>query len=241
MDELFAKTNPYCAAILFGGFSEVVLSGSAKSIEGQGTMTFARYRDRFFGFTNEHVLADLPDNRGDRVWHLALSSHIALALPPIARTRPDNQDAPFDLAIFELSADVVRAVVRGGKAFVDVPDVSRLSDGDDAVAIGFPGGARRIHGRFMVHPTFLVAATCANSSDRTIVMHQELPDEKRTLLFGGMSGGPIFRLTETSIEFSGIIVQGSGPNERRSDDREVWIWGIPITQCVVELTLAARR
>jgi hypothetical protein len=239
VDELFARTNPSCAAFFYGGFSDLVEQGSASEMAGQGTMTFVQHRERYFGMTNDHVLSEVPDERGDRVWHVALREHVPLRTPPIIRTTKSNPDAPFDLAVYELAPAFVVDVRRAGKQFLEVPEALTLSERDDAVAIGFPGHGRRIEGPRMVHASILVAASCIQSGDRLIVLHHELPEESRELPFGGMSGGPIFRVDADTVSFAGLLNQGSGPNERESSDRSVWIWGFPLTRDILDRLLGA--
>lgn len=239
VDELFARTNPSCAALFYGSFSNLVEQGSASAIEGQGTMTFVRHRERYLGLTNDHVLSEVADERRDRVWHVALREHVPMPMRPITRTSKANPDAPFDLAIYELPPPFVDDVHRAGKQFLEAPEGLVLSEGDDAIAIGFPGHGRRIDGPLMVHGTILVAASCVQSGDRLIVLQHELPDESRTLPFGGMSGGPIFRVDGEGVSFAGLLNEGSGPNERESNDRTAWIWGFPITREILDRVLVA--
>lgn len=69
------------------------------------------------------------------------------------------------------------------------------------------------------------------------MLHHPVFDEPRQLIFGGMSGGPIFRLTAEGVEFSGIIFQGRGPNEDADDNRDFWVWGFPLTVAVMDRAL----
>src|SRR5260370_20718219 len=120
----------------------------------------------------------------ENVWHLALKSHTPFPCLPIARTTPLNQDAPFDLAIYQLPGRVVDAVKRFRKDFLPVSDGGLLHEGDDAVAVGFPGKHRRIVKENVSHAQFIVPCAANLASDRQIVLHQPLPSEKRVLRFG---------------------------------------------------------
>lgn len=126
---------------MFGSFEGLLSLGSAASVDGQGTMTFVRHRDRFFGITNDHVLSEVPDHQGDRVWHIALRAHTPLPIAPIVRTTTRNPDLPFDLSVYELTSALVDEVGRSGKRFLAVPDALVLQENDDAIAVGFPENA----------------------------------------------------------------------------------------------------
>lgn len=222
----------YCAAVFFGRFLDLVNSGTPGAIDGQGTMTFVRLGERYLGVTNEHVLSEAPDKHGDRVFHLALKRHTPFPLRLVARTTFDNPAAPYDLAVFDVPKDEIES---NGKRFALVEESCRLVEGEMALAVGFPGERRRVEGPIMAHPTYVVVSTCRSLSDRKIILHDVLPNECRHFDFGGMSGGPIFRLASENLELAGLIFQG----EFRSDDKdwqapELWIWGFPLTVATLE-------
>jgi hypothetical protein len=244
-DERGRELNTFCAPLIFGSFQDHAFK-AAKAIQGQATITFGQLDGRHFGITNEHVLSEKPDPLGDRVWHLALKRHTAFPLVPLATTTFRNDDAPYDLAIFDLPPDLVVTILKSGKRFAEIPPNRVLHKGDRGAAVGFPAAERKILSTHTAHPMYIAVATCQTPGDRKIIMHDHLRGENRCFRFGGMSGGPIFRITEASNEVAGVIFQGVGPNdpqtgpdgETLSDSREeVWAWGFPLTRPVIEATL----
>jgi len=221
-----------CAALFFNDLLEVFLKGSAGTIDGQGTMTFLRYRDRCFGVTNQHVLGDYVRPTKEKVFHVALRKHIPIPGRLLFKSTKDNPDFPFDFAVFLLDES---QIINGGKFPINLEaEYTPMAEHEQGLAIGFPGIERHIRdGLTMAHPLYHVVAKCVSASDRQIVLHEELPPPcDKVIRFGGMSGGPIFRLNGNECySFAGIMFEGRGfaDTEEGVSENEIWVYGFPLS------------
>ena len=66
-------------------------------------------------------------------------------------------------------------------------------------------------------------------SKNIILYGRVKPSSERIIRFGGMSGGPIFKImSEYDYSFSGIIYEGRGFHEGKNTEPtdEIWIYGL---------------
>lgn len=226
--ELSKKTAGHCAALFYCDSDE-----ATHGIEGQGTMTFVQYRNKYFGITNEHVVPEGSSSERLASLRLALSHHTPVPGKLFFQTSETNPDFPFDLCIFELNPWSVK---KSGKCFIDLHDgnVVPEAEGRTIFAVGFPGHERHGDERKTIHPIYHVVSTPRHNSDRKIILRDELPHAARDIRFGGMSGGPIFSVDEASGTYIliGIIFQGSAWGDvdyGKGLKSDICIWGFPFS------------
>ena len=224
-------TLRHCAPIFIGSFKELLEKGSASYIAGQGTITFVEYEGRCYGITNEHVSNPQLNCKIDGpVFHIALRQHVPFPNQPLFTSTADNADLPFDIAVYRLKRGLLED---GGKEPLDLQSQStELGEGNVALAVGYPGQLRGpIQGLHLPHRALHVASTCRLQSDRTIVLQDELPEDKRDLRFGGMSGGPVYAiLGEQSYALAGIAFLGKGYGDVQDGQAlsdEIWVQAFP--------------
>lgn len=238
LPSLFSKTAKHVVAIFHANPIELVAEGSPNCIKGrQGTLSLIGYRGHYFGITNQHVVDEATKKQ--HAFYVALGRHRPIPGRLLFQSTQANPDLPFDVAVFLLDEAAIRT---GNKNPVDLErSFEPLSEGDQAIAVGFPSTERRMENPVqMSHGLYHVVAQCHCASDRTIVLQEQLtPPENRVIRFGGMSGGAIFRLTSAdSYSFSGVVFQGRGFDERCADDTvqtdshrgdQIWIYGFPFS------------
>ncbi|MBA3571030.1 MAG: trypsin-like peptidase domain-containing protein [Pyrinomonadaceae bacterium] len=228
---LSESTARHAVALFFGSFMDLVNKGSADYIKAQGTLTLISYRGLCFGVTNERVVQDYERPTKDKLFHIALKRHTRLPGRLLFKSKQDNVDFPFDLAVFVLHEATIR---NGGKVPIQLDVMYEpINPDDQALAIGFPGAEREKRDeQMMSHRLYHVVANCVGASDRKIVLYEKLSSpETKPHRFGGMSGGPIFRLkTAESVAFSGILFEGRGFGDADSEQigDEIWVYGFPL-------------
>lgn len=231
------ETSKHATAMFFGKSLDLLSKGSAKYIDDQGTLTLFCYRGLCLGVTNQHVVGEYAGPSKDKLFHIALRRHQPIPGRLLFKSTQGNPDFPFDIAVFLLDRTTI---VAGGKSPIDLSEsFEPLEEGDQALAVGFPGRERYIENEFrMAHPIYHVIATCVCASDRKIVLYEKLcPPSDRTVRFGGMSGGPIFRLRSPyHYSFSGILFEGRGFDDNRNGARgdEIWVYGFPLGPAQLE-------
>jgi hypothetical protein len=219
-----SATAKHAAALFYGDSLDLFIKGSADYIQAQGT--------------NAHVVGDYVRPTKERVFHIALAKHTPLPGRLLFKSDRDNPDFPFDIAVFLLMRE---RIVDGGKLpLLLSDDFAPLNVGDQGLAVGFPGGERcKRDSQIMGHPLYHVVAKCVAASDRNIVLYEEMvPSSGRVVKFGGMSGGPIFRLEPNDrYSFSGVIVEGRGfaDSEEDTNANDIWVYGFPLGVAQLEL------
>lgn len=230
--KIFSATATHTAALFYAKPIDVLMKGSAESIENQGSITFINYRGVCLGVTNEHVVEDYEGPSKDRVYLIALKNHQPLPGRLLFTSTQKNPDFSFDIAVFLLDQ---KTIVDGGKVPLEIEKhYGKISVGDTALAVGFPGIERRIKDALhMEHQIYHSIVTCGNSSDRKIILQETLsPPSDRIIRFGGMSGGPIFRVeSKEDYVLSGIIFEGRGfhEDEKEPPGEDMWVWGFPLS------------
>ena len=235
--ELFSQTSKHVVAMFHANPIELLMKGSVDCVRGhQATLTLIKYDGHCFGVTNQHVA--MEGSISQHVFYVALKTQQSIPGRLLFQSTQDSPDLPFDLAVFLLNEAAIRD---GGKDPIDLEQLFEpLSEGDQAVAVGFPGIERRLENPVqMSHGLYHVVAQCRCASDRKLVLQEDLsPPEGRRIMFGGMSGGAIFRLTSRkTYTFSGIVFAGRGFDDKPGDDdtrqrnadrrHQVWIYGFP--------------
>jgi hypothetical protein len=224
----------HCAAFMFGTFADLIQKGSAKYIQGQGTMTFVRQDNHFFGITNEHCLGRLTE-REQLVYHVALAKHMPVPKPPIFKSTPSTPDFPYDIAVFRLDGQFLHD---SDKQFVSVTDDSTaLNEGDLCTVVGFPGHRRQEVGNMsMRHEAWSVVSHCQLSSDRTIRLQDTLTFDGSKINLGGFSGGPVFKNGNNGqYQLVGICYMQGNPTEAPSgrQSHEVILLGFPLNRSML--------
>jgi hypothetical protein len=224
-----APTAKHAAAFFHANLLDVMRKGSAESIKAQGTMTFLNYRGKCLGVTNQHVIGEYTWPAIEKVFHLALSKHTPLSGRLLFSSTQENHDYPYDVAVFLIPEEVV---ISGGKIPINLEsEYQELCADQMALAVGFPGIERKKKNDLqMEHPLYHVTATCRLASDRKLILQDEATPRKSMTRFGGMSGGPIFRLVDGGgYRFSGILFEGRGfsDTDESRDSSEIWVYGFP--------------
>lgn len=241
VDELSSATARHAVALLLGNRVDFLLKGSAEYIKAQGTLTLINHRGHCFGITNHHVVSKRHEVGTECLFCIGLKKHQQLPGRLIIETSQRNPDMPFDLAVFVLDEALIRD---GGKIPIELEESFQpLEQEDQAVAVGFPGVERRMESQSqMGHGMYHVVSQCVCASDRKLILHEELmPPDNRLIRFGGMSGGPIFRLTGAcTYAFSGIIFEGRGFHDVRdpTPDSQIWIYGFPFGPAELDRALS---
>lgn len=227
-DNVTRLTHPHFAALLAGSMREIWIAGSAAPQHPWGTMTFISDGERAFGITCNHVVRHAEDTESP-AFMLALSRHTPLT-GLVARSSNDDPDYPFDIAVFELDLERLNQEGKVPLLMNDVP--TPLDEGEIVLAVGFPGHARLVDEERMTHKQCYISATCRSWSPRRFLLHEDRPDQPHDFSVGGMSGGPIFRITPPeSISLVGIIFEGKArfDTEHDCNAESLWIWGFPLS------------
>ena len=228
---LTAAAKMHIAPIFRADPVKVMFHGTSEQMPNQGTMTFVEYKGHCFGITNQHVTQDFKRVTANHAFMLALKTHIPMPGRLIFSSTRSNIDFPYDVAIFILNGDTVRA---GGK--VPAPLIhssSPIVEGEKYLALGYPGHIRGRVGDKSSHPIYDITATCRSISDRVIVLQDDIPPAKSVMRFGGISGGAIIAPSDANdYTIVGIIFEGRGQHEdveERTSATDIWVYGIPIT------------
>lgn len=257
-----SRTAAHCAALMYGTLNDIIWNGSQNFIEGQGTLTFIRYKGKLFGITNQHVvhraMTAYANEEEIYVFVAALDHHKRMPRRPIAQFTQDHPDVPFDLAIFSLPPDFLDgsnktpievealdsqtidlALSESQANDLDLSESPGNEENPKLLAVGFPGSQRKMADpKTMSHSLFHVVGPCEAESDRKMILRHSFEEEKPAHQFGGMSGGPIFQLhPDGSYDFKGIIFQGKGfgdVNKGEPVSKEFEIWGFPLTASILE-------
>jgi hypothetical protein len=202
----------------------------------QGSMTLISYRGYCLGLTCKHVIGDWEGPGDNERIELALSRQVHVPGRLIFSSPNEPVGEPRDLAVFLLLES--RITKLGKTPHLMAPGATSLVKGEFALAIGFPGHIRRKVRNVIQFPAYHVSARCELASDRNIILRDcSEPAKDQRIVFGGVSGGPIFRVKEDdSYELLGITVEGRGHHESVDNKNateavpnEFWIYGIPIT------------
>lgn len=230
-----SATSKHVAAFFYGDSNNSAVSGTSPTfIENQGTMTFIDYRGYCLGITNEHVIRD----SGLRRFYLAFTQHEPIASTLLFKSKENNPDFPFDIAVFLMNRE---RIIRGGKTPINI-DLGHkaIMKNKQGLAVGFPGRERfDIKGIQMAHPLYHVVANCESISDRKINLRDINTIQKnKSLELGGLSGGAIFGIeSEDKYFFTGIISDA----KMNTSGNEIWIMGFPLSLKQIDLAFKVFR
>lgn len=237
---LASATKKHIAPILRVNPMKVAFLGSKGATLDQGTITFVKYQDRFFGLTNSHVVGDLTRPRADAAFLLALNKHTPLPGRLIFSSNTQDIDFPFDVAVFLLDKGTIE---EAGKEFIELKHQScPVREETKYLAAGYPGAHRREVEEQSFHPIFHIVTTCVLSSDRKLVFQDEIPESELVMRFGGISGGAIFDVADDD-EYSlvGLVFEGRGHDdvvEEQVSSNDIWLYGIPLSTTLMDRILA---
>ena len=126
------------------------------------------------------------------------------------------------------------------KAPIQLPDVMpEVKQGQIVLCVGFPGTERGIikrqkYGHKLAH----VFGTLRSLSQNNMTIYDDNPKREKNISFGGMSGGPIFKIAEkkdsTYHDIIGINYQAKEFKRLRVEDDieeigdDIWIFGFPL-------------
>ncbi len=229
--------------MFFGSFLDLGHKGSADYIIAQGTMTFIRYKERCFGITNKHVIENKHTAQiSDLVFQLGPYRHTPFPMPrrPFFMSSESDPDCPYDIAIFLLTEEIVSAILHSHKEFIELEGhATTILEGDQGLVVGFPGHKRaKRNGGIMAHPLNHVVASCRGVSDRQIIFQDEVQQDLSNVDFGGMSGGPIFKLCSPSeYQFIGILSNASNTQGSQA----IWLKGFPFGPSLMDYILTTTQ
>jgi hypothetical protein len=245
--QLLSATSKHCAAFFHAwNFGKIAFRDKGEDyILEQGTLTFIEYDGEYYAITNQHVLGE---NWTERMITesliVALNTHSFWGIRPIFISPPSNNqgilypsDFPKDIVIFPFTNSSER-LKAAKKEPIQLPDrMPNLSVGEIVLAVGFPGGERKVVSETVSgHPLAHVFGTVRGVTENNIIIQDTKSTKDRGISFGGMSGGPIFKIIdEASLSYKlvGIVYEGRGfidtdehGNSHCSDD--IWIFGSPL-------------
>lgn len=214
LHDVARQTLANCAAILTGpGTMLLFTHGSSSFSEGSnGTVTFVEWEGRCYAVTNHHVLDRLlrAYESGDLTYSaiIALGKHTPLGCP-LACTPESLESATSDLAIFCVDKQQLLA---SGKAPIPLSNAqSNFCDGELGMALGFYAQGRAMKDAMtMSHGLCRVIARCTGAANGRFTLSDIPESGPKPIRFGGMSGGPVYRLVDEMVEFIGIVDEGWG-------------------------------
>jgi hypothetical protein len=236
---LTRETATHCVAIMPCSPFKVIMHGSDKHNDGQGTLTLVDYNDHLYGVTNDHVVR--PDGKQLMDDFLVvLKNHTFIRRKPIFTSNSQDIQFPFDIAIFDLE-DMRDEFVAYGKKGISLTG-AKLDQDELFLVVGFPGQLRETReGGVMAHSLTHINITCRGYSETNITAFNaadELEEVER-IDFGGVSGGPLFKVLDDEIpdyELVGICYEGRGTKPEGDDITDVdphgdiWVFGFPLNQ-----------
>jgi len=244
---LLRATSRHCAAFFYAwSFGEIAFRNAEEEyIQEQGTVTFVKNGNEFYAITNEHVLGeDWSQRLRKETLMVALERHSFWGIRPIFTSPPSKArdvfypaNFPRDIAIFPFSNNCER-LRNADKEAIQLPNVMPdLEVGEIVLAVGFPGEKRRAISKNVAgHKLAHVFGTVRAVTENNIVIQDTNPAKDKDISFGGMSGGPIFKIIDEknlSYTLVGIVYEGRGlmntdehGQTQFSDD--IWIFWFPL-------------
>ena len=243
---LLKKTKRHCAAFFYGwNFGDMFFRNKGDDyILEQGTLTFIEYKGECYAITNQHVIgANWQERLKKESLMLALDTHKFFGIRPIFVSPPKEKinsfyppHFPKDIAIFPFSNNR-KKLIAANKTPIVLQDITpEITTGEVILAVGFPGEERKsISEKICAHTLSHVFGTVNSASDFSIIIQDNDPERDKDISFGGMSGGPIFKINEGdgSYTFIGINYEGKGfkrKNHLNQDEigDDIWIFGSPL-------------
>lgn len=249
---LLKETKRHCAAFFYApSFGEIYFRSPGDDyIKEQGTLTFVEYKNKCYAITNQHVVsANWEERLKKESLMLALDTHKFWGISPIFISPPKDkitilypENFPKDIAIFPFSNSKDK-LTNSNKSPIFIEDQLVTIEPDEIVlVVGFPGDEREnVSETTCGHRLAHVFGTVRSVSQNSIIIQDNNPERDKDISFGGMSGGPIFKVNEDdgTYKFVGISYEGKGfkrnneLNEEEIGD-DIWIYGFPFYGILLE-------
>jgi hypothetical protein len=146
---------------------------------------------------------------------------------------------PRDIAIFPFSKNKKR-LIKSKKMPVPLAVVIPEFEREEIVlSVGFPGCERGIKAeQIYAHKLAHIFGTLKSITENNIVIYDDNPEREKNIYFGGMSGGPIFKIGDEKrpgyYELVGINYEARGFKRLRVEDEieeigdDIWVFGFPL-------------
>ncbi len=245
-NKLFKGTKKHCAAFFHAWtFGKIYFRKNNEDyILDQGTLTFVEYEGDCYAITNQHVLGE---NWLERWMHqslmVALKKHLFWGIGPVYVSPPPKKQNslypstfPKDIAIFPFTRNRDK-LKQADKEPADLPSIMpEIKQGEILLAVGFPADERKTADEATCeHRLAHVFGTVVSLSENSIILQDNNPKKDKDISFGGMSGGPIFKIDENTGSYTlvGIIYEGKGFKRKNENDAteigdDIWIFGSPL-------------
>lgn len=248
------KLEQHCVPFLICESEKLKSHGSGKAVKEQGTMTLIEFGGQIFGITNDHVI----QHPGKAVTFVLGLQQQVICDPArlIARSTENDQDFPFDIAIFSLEG----ISIGNNKKPIQLRSEMELDPVFKfGIFMGFPGVGRYLPNQNqMGFRANVIVATRVNDapSKKQIFMDNHPEGMYENVFFPGISGSPIFRtlnepieedLSNFEYEIVGIVSDGNGPGDSAVPGSSGYlggnlsIFGFPINQLLFEQLLERRK
>ncbi|MCF8036142.1 MAG: serine protease [Desulfobacteraceae bacterium] len=247
---LTKATGEHCAAFFWGSYDNTFFRNNKclDYAEDQGTMTFIEFKENYYGITNKHVIGDkLTKSHAKGTFWVALENHRPVPGELIFESTQNNIDFPYDIAVFHLAKNEIDKSKKIPFKLNDIEPYIEVGK-ENLLSVGFPGLLRSAYdSETQIHPMYHVVSTCHSFTDRMIYLESDLPEDKRNVKFGGMSGGPIFKIGDndsTYYELVGIVFEGKGFADALEEDKNktiqdrINILGCPMTYKKFQIILS---
>lgn len=208
--ELTSATKRHVAPIVQLDAQALFRGGTADDVQDQATLTFLSWAGRTYGVTNQHVVA---------AYRARVGATLCIALD---RWRPLDATLryvgggncprfPLDLAIFEWRDGYDLEAV--GKAPLALPAQLSTPVPDELVlAVGYPGVRRKqVSATTVEHGLYHIGCFAGVAGDSNLPLRLNQADLDPEIRAGGISGGPVLRVTAENYELAAIIYEGLGP------------------------------
>ena len=245
-DTLLKETKKHCAAFFYAwSFGEIYFRNDGEDyITKQGTLTFLEHDGRCYAVTNQHVVGENWQERLKKeTLMLALETHKFWGIRPIFISPPKKKistlypaNFPRDIAIFPFDNAINKLTIANKSPILIQEKMPKIERDEIVLVVGFPGGEReKISKTTCGHRLAHVFGTVRSVTENSIIIQDINPSRDRDISFGGMSGGPIFKIkvSDGSYQFLGISYEGKGFKRKNEHDEEeigddIWIYGFPL-------------
>lgn len=249
---LLKETKRHCDALFYAwSFGEIYFRNQGDDyITEQGTLTFVEYNNECYAITNQHVIGENWQERIEKEsLMLALDTHKFWGISPIFISPPKDKinifypaHFPRDIAIFPFS-NTRNKLTNANKTPILLRDnIPEIKPDEIVLVVGFPGGEREnISETTCGHRLAHVFGTVRSVTETSIIIQDNNPTRDKDISFGGMSGGPIFKINENdgSYQFVGISYEGKGFKRKNEHNEEeigddIWVYGFPLCGRLLE-------
>lgn len=249
---LLKETKRHCAAFFYAwSFGQIYFRNPGDDyIKEQGTLTFVEHNNECYAITNQHVIGkNWQERLKKESLMLALDTHKLWGVSPVFVSPPKDEinilyptHFPKDIAVFPFSNNKNKLINANKTPILLQEQVPEIKPDEIVLVVGFPGGEREnISETTCGHQLAHVFGTVRSVSENSIIIQDNNPTRDKDISFGGMSGGPIFKVNEDdgSYQFIGISYEGKGFKRKNEFDEEeigddIWVYGFPLSGRVLE-------